>query len=192
LNKGGTEERLRGWLPVPLTPQGVQQAHDVAGQLSLRPDSFSASDLPRAAQTADIVGKHLGMAPKLEPNIRDWNTGDLAGTKVTDSLPQMKELIRTPDVSAPNGESIDSYLARFVPEMRKRIEDPGMHLVVGHARGAMVLQGIASPVNGKGEGIDPKYLLDRPDVDPGGVMTIDPRWNVKVQNPKAGKAGKTS
>lgn len=183
LNKGGNEERLRGWLPVPLTRQGEQQAHDAGEQLSLRPDTFQNSDLHRAQQSADIIGSHLGMTPTPDPNIRDWNTGDLAGQKVTDVLPTLKHLIAKPDQPAPNGESLDSYLARFVPAMRALVESPGTHLVVGHARGASVLEGIASPVNGQGGALDNRFLQERPRLQPGGVMTIDPQWNIKVKNP---------
>ncbi len=183
LNKGGHEERLRGWLPVPLTAEGRAQAKDAASQISLQPDSFHSSDLPRAAESAQIIGKELGIAPILDSNIRDWNTGSLAGQKVADVLPEFKGLIKNPDVSAPDGEPLNAYLARFVPEMKKRVADPGVHLVVGHARGASVLEGIASPVDGKGDGIDPKYLLERPNTQPGGVLLIDQQWNTKVRNP---------
>ena len=183
LNKGGSEERLRGWLPAPLTAEGKQQAEDVASQIPLQPDSFHASDLPRAAETAQIIGKQLGIAPVLDSNIRDWNTGSLAGQKVVDVLPELKGLIKNPDVSAPEGEPLNAYLARFVPEMKQRVADPGVHLVVGHARGASVLEGIASPEGGKGDQIDQNYLLERPNTQPGGVLLIDQQWNTKVKNP---------
>jgi broad specificity phosphatase PhoE len=186
-NAGGSEERLRGWLPVPLTAEGIKQAHDAAAQLPLQPDTFSTSDLPRALQTADIVGQHLGQAATPNSNIRDWNTGDLAGQKVKDVLPDLKRLIEQPDESAPNGEPLNAYLQRFVPEIKQRVGDPGVHLVVGHARGASIIQGLASPVGEVGKNIDEKFLLTRPDVQPGGVMTVDPNWNIKIKNPNGSK-----
>ena len=184
---GGSEERLRGWLPIPLTAEGVKQAHDAASQIMLQPDTAVTSDLPRAMQTADIVGQHLGRQITPDPNIRDWNTGDLAGQKVTDVLPILHSLVQHPDMPAPGGEPLNAYLARFVPEIKQRVADPGVHLVIGHARGASIIQGLASSVGGVGDSIDEDFLMKRPDVQPGGVMTVDPQWGIKMVNPDGSK-----
>jgi broad specificity phosphatase PhoE len=186
-NAGGSEERLRGWLPVPLTSEGVKQAHNAAAALGLRPDTAVTSDLPRAMQTADIVGKHLETPITPDPKIRDWNTGNLAGQKVTDVLPLLKHLVTHPDEPAPGGEPLNAYLARFVPEIKKRVADPGIHLVIGHARGASIIQGLASEVGGKGDDIAKEFLMKRPDVKPGGIMTVDPQWGIKIRNQDGSK-----
>jgi broad specificity phosphatase PhoE len=133
-------------------------------------------------QTAQILGKHLGMQATPESAIRDWNTGIYAGQKVEDVLKIIQGFIMSPEDVVPGGESFNTYLRRFEPAMRKRVASPGIHLVVGHARGASVLQGIASPVGGVGRGIDPQLLLEKPDVKPGGVMIITPEWKTKVIN----------
>lgn len=186
LNKGGSEERLRGWLPVPLAAKGILQAKATAKTLTQmlpgKPATFTASDLNRAQQTAGIVGKALDLQAQPDSRIRDWNTGDLAGQKVEDVLPLLKGLIKTPDVAAPNGEPLNAYLQRFVPTMREKVAAPGIHLVVGHARGSVILEGIASEVGGKGGEIDPKFLLERPQLQPGGVMIVTPNWDVKIHN----------
>jgi broad specificity phosphatase PhoE len=188
LNKGGSEERLRGWLPVPLSELGQQQATTTARRLAqilpVQPDTFVASDLHRAHQTAQIVGSALGQTPEPDPRVRDWNTGKLAGQKVDDVLPLIKELIKNPDDPAPGGEALNQYLDRFVPTMREKVASPGVHLVVGHARGATILEGIADDVGGKGGDINPRFLLERPRVQPGGVLIIDKNWNTKVDNPE--------
>ena len=191
---GGEGERLRGWLPVPLTVQGEKDAHTAASEISLRPDTFSSSDLPRAHQTAQIVGEHLGMVPTLDERLRDWNTGNLAGQPVKDVLPLMHHLFEHPDLPAPGGESVQDYLARFEPAIREKVAAPGVHLVVGHGRGSTIIQGIASPLGGVGgPEIDRQFLFERPELQPGGVMTVDPQWNVKIKNPggKNGKSGPT-
>ncbi len=189
LNKGGSEERLRGWLPVPLSPLGQQQAHETAARLAKAlptdPATFTTSDLPRAVQTSAILGKALGQTATPDTNVRDWHTGDLAGQKVEDALPQLRHLISHPDEPAPNGEPLNTYLDRFVPAMREKVESPGVHLVVGHARGATVLEGIADPEGGKGGQIAPHALLDRPRVQPGGILIINPKWDTTVDNPSA-------
>lgn len=179
LNLGGTKEALRGWLPVPLTPEGRQQAKDAGQQLKgIRPDTFSSSDLPRAMETAQIVGKAIGKAPAPDTNIRDWHTGDLAGKKFVDVKDHLMHLVDNPDEPAPNGESLNTYLNRFVPAMRSRITDPGLHVVVGHARGASILEGIASPVGGVGGDIDKAFLKARPNTQPGEILQVPPTWDV--------------
>ena len=187
LNKGGSEERLRGWLPVPLSDLGQQQAREtakrLAQQLSVDPQTFTTSDLHRALQTSAIVGQALGKQAVPDTRVRDWNTGDLAGQKVTDVLPTLKHLISHPDESAPNGEPLNAYLDRFVPAMRDKVTSPGVHLVVGHARGATVLEGIADDEGGKGQHIAPRFLLERPRVQPGGILIINKDWQTHVDNP---------
>ena len=180
LNLGGSKETLRGWLPVPLTPEGRQQAKDAGQQLKgIRPDTFTSSDLPRAMETAHLVGKAIGHAASPDTNIRDWNTGDLAGKKFTDVKDHLMHLVDHPDEPAPHGESLNSYLNRFVPAMKSRINDPGIHLVVGHARGASVLEGIASPVGGVGQDVDKAFVKARPTTQPGEILHVPANYDLK-------------
>lgn len=187
LNAPGDGERLRGWLPVPLAPEGRQQASAtglrLAQLLSVDPDSFTASDLLRALQSAGIIGAHLGLTFVPDSRVRDWNTGKYAGTLVKDSLPKLKALIKTPDEPAPDGESLNTYLDRFIPAMREHIESSGVHLVVGHARGSAILEGIADPVGGVGHDINPAFLFAKPNVQPGGILIINNHWGVTTDNP---------
>lgn len=187
LNKGGNEERLRGWLPVPLSPKGEAQAQYSANRLlkvlPVAPTTARASDLHRTLQTKDIVGKTLGINITPDSRVRDWNTGDMAGQKVTDVLPLMRHLIKNPDEPAPGGESVNDYRGRFEPLMRELVASPGVHLVVGHARGATLLQGMADPEGGKGGDIPVSFLLNRPTVKPGGILIINSKWDTKVDNP---------
>ncbi len=72
-----------GWTDTPLTELGRQQAEllaarlpDVIGELPAR---LYCSDLLRAMQTAQIVGRALGLEPILEPGLREINNGVAAG-----------------------------------------------------------------------------------------------------------------
>jgi broad specificity phosphatase PhoE len=187
LNGEGSKERLRGWLPVPLASEGRAQAEDTGRRLVSAThggvDSFETSDLPRAVETSNIISKHIGIQPTANTNIRDWNTGKLAGEKVEDVLPMLKYLIAHPDEPAPEGEALNVYLGRFDPAMREKVAAPGVHLVVGHARGATVLQGIADSEGGKGGEIAARFLFNRPTVQPGGILVINRDWNTQVYNP---------
>ena len=191
LNKGGTEERLRGWLPVPLAPKGIEQAKATGLRLAQNiptPDSARESDLNRTMQTGDIIGNALGIKVEPDPRVRDWNTGKLAGQKVMDVLPELQRLIKNPDEPAPGGESVNDYRQRFEPLMRDLVTAPGVHLVIGHARGATLLQGIADPEGGKGGDVPIRFLLNRPTVEPGGILIVNKNWDTTVDNPSAGGA----
>jgi len=189
LNGQGSEERLRGWLPAPLSPAGIEDAKKAAAALpkGLKVDSFTTSDLPRAVQTAQILSQAIGKEPEPDPMLRDWNTGRLAGQKVQEVLPLMKALITHSNVPAPDGEPLEGYLARFVPLVKAAVNDKGLHLMVGHARGATVLEGLAHPTGGKGGSINRELLYDKPQIEPGGMMLITPDWNMKISNPSAEK-----
>lgn len=172
---------------MPLSELGQQQAQETATRLAhilpADPDSFRASDLPRALQTAHIISGALGVPFTPDANVRDWNTGQMAGKKVEDMLPTLQYFIKNPDEPAPGGEAVNDYRSRFEPLMRELVASPGVHLVVGHARGATVLEGIASDEGGKGGDIPTHFLLDRPNVQPGGVLIINRNWDTQVDNP---------
>lgn len=181
-----SQERLRGWLPVPLAPKGLAQAKVAAKQLVkvlTSVASFETSDLHRAMQTSKIVGDAIGHKATPNPNIRDWNTGKLAGQKVEDVLDKLFFYIDHPDVPAPDGETLNTYLDRFLPLMRQKVASAGVHVVVGHARGASILEGLASKIGGKGGEVDPSFLRVRPAVQPGGILIINKHWDKSIDNP---------
>lgn len=172
---GSSQERLRGWLPADLTPKGHKQAQAAAENLKGIPiASFHSSDLPRAAETASHVTNAIGMPATHTFNLRDWNTGDLAGQKFPDVKDHLFHLIDNPDTPAPNGESLNTYIQRFVPFVKSLVESPDTHLVVGHARGTQVLRALA---DNNGEWITPKPLKDKPVTDPGQSLIISPDWS---------------
>ncbi len=193
LNSNAPEsEKLRGWLPVPLSPQGIKEGQDAGSRLAKvlpgAPTTFRASDLNRAQQTAAIIGQAIGVQATPDSSVRDWNTGQLAGQKVQDVLPTLKHLIKNPDEVAPGGESMNDYRQRFEPLMRQLVAAPGVHVVVGHGRGASLLEGIANPEGGKGVNAPVSFLLERPRVKPGGILVINSKWDTTVDNPPEQKS----
>ena len=168
-------ERLRGWLPVDLNEKGREQAKEAASQLaSIKPASFSTSDLQRATQTADTVAPSVGMKAEPRTELRDWNTGDLAGQEVGKVLPQLHHLIDHPEVSAPGGEPLAQYLQRFFPYVKSLIESPDLHLVVGHARGSQIIH---SAANRGGQGFDHLPLKEKPALGPGQMLYVAQDWS---------------
>lgn len=186
-------KKVGGWSPAPLNHEGIQQAHQ-AGQLlaGLHPDSFHTSDIPRAHQTAQIVGKYIGHAPVSTSALRTWNSGSLAGKKYADAQDQVKYYLDHPNIPVPGGESIDAYLERFLGFIKPLVQDDKQHLIVGHSRGAGSLQGVASPVGGVGQQVDRAFMQNKPEIHPGGMLVIHPSWALQIHNlPKISGASKS-
>jgi broad specificity phosphatase PhoE len=72
-----------GWTDTPLTELGRRQAEltgpALAALIGDRPFAFYASDLARAAETAGILARSLGVKPALVPALRELNNGEAAG-----------------------------------------------------------------------------------------------------------------
>ncbi len=72
-----------GWTDTPLTSLGRQQAAAIAARLNRdlanTPCQLYASDLKRAAQTAEIVNGELGVAVQYVPELREFNGGGATG-----------------------------------------------------------------------------------------------------------------
>jgi probable phosphoglycerate mutase len=72
-----------GWTDTSLSPLGKRQARLLAGRLrrELRgvPVKLISSDLQRARQTADIIGRALGVRPVAARALREFNNGAAAG-----------------------------------------------------------------------------------------------------------------
>jgi broad specificity phosphatase PhoE len=74
--------RAQGWRDTPLNDTGRAQAHALAERIAARPDpvaSLWSSDLSRARETAEIVGRRIGLAPRLDWRLREGNRGNWEG-----------------------------------------------------------------------------------------------------------------
>jgi broad specificity phosphatase PhoE len=115
LNVPGKDERLRGWLDLPLDQQGLQEASETAELLSNYPvEAIYSSDLRRARQTAEALRRRT-QAPRVHTtsDLRPWNLGVFAGQRVHDILPFLNLLNRHPDLAAPSGESYYQFYGRY-------------------------------------------------------------------------------
>ncbi len=72
-----------GWTDTGLTELGCRQAACLASRLKREmedtPCRVVSSDLKRAFQTAQIVGKEIGVTPESVPELREFNNGMAAG-----------------------------------------------------------------------------------------------------------------
>lgn len=115
--------------------------------------------------------------------LRDWNTGHLAGQKVTDVLPELHHYIDNPDQAVPGGEPLNNYISRLLPFVKQLVEDSRTHLAVGHARGTQVLHALSAT---NGRSLDPQILKAKPVVDPGQALVIGSDWTM-IPDHKEGK-----
>jgi probable phosphoglycerate mutase len=85
------EGRWQGQLPIGLNEHGQMQARRLAARLACEPIvAVYASDLPRAAQTAQILADALKVPLTLDPDLREVYVGDwegLLGGEVRERFP---------------------------------------------------------------------------------------------------------
>ncbi len=111
-------ERLRGWLDLPLTRRGREDAAEAGEKLKdYDVAALFSSDLRRARQTARIIGEKIGVKPTENPKLRPWNVGDLAGKLVADVREEMDYYQKHPDKKTPGGESFESFYERWEQEL---------------------------------------------------------------------------
>ena len=153
LNVPGKDERLRGWLDIPLDEQGLAEAAETAQRLADYPvAAIYASDLRRARQTAEILRRRTHAARvSTTTELRPWNLGVFAGQRIVDILPFLNQLNRHPDLAAPSGESFYQFYGRYSRRlnelMRLAHETPHCIVAVTHVRNLLAAQTIIEQGN---------------------------------------------
>jgi broad specificity phosphatase PhoE len=148
LNVPGRDERLRGWLDIPLDDQGLQEAADTAERLADYPvEAIYSSDLRRARQTAEVLRRRTG-APRVatSKDLRPWNLGVFCGQRVYDILPFLNLLNQHPDMVAPSGESFYQFYGRYSQRLNELMNlaqrSSGSVVAVTHVRNVLATQTI--------------------------------------------------
>jgi probable phosphoglycerate mutase len=114
LNSLDREERLRGWMDIPLDDQGLLEAEETAQRLAQYPVAhIYSSDLYRARQTAAAVVRATLVPIVHTAGLRPWDLGTLAGQRVKDILPILQQLELDPTLPAPGGESFLQFCDRY-------------------------------------------------------------------------------
>ena len=93
IRHGQSEHHLKdltgGWTDTGLTELGRRQAAHLASRLKREigdtPLKLYCSDLKRAFQTAEILGKEMGLTPNLAPRLREHNNGIAAGNTIEEA-----------------------------------------------------------------------------------------------------------
>jgi broad specificity phosphatase PhoE len=143
-----SQDRIRGWTDVPLSEEGRAEAHRLATEFRGLPiGSVYASDLGRAAETAQLLSKGLGSPQvKLVQGLRPWHLGDFAGQPATYVQPHVERYVREfPDKPVPGGESFQQFVWRLLDETSKLMAEatanPALRVVaVAHFRCLKLVQ----------------------------------------------------
>lgn len=179
--------RLQGWLDIPLSEIGLQQAQQLAEYLKTvtapRFDAVHTSDLSRAAETARLATAHLGLPVIASPRLRERNYGRYQGldwTALSEGLASQGVNLRDPDQAVEEGESLRAFAQRITTTFHDLAQqNPGKNLLV-FAHGGVI--DIAWRMAGghsldtKREGTILNTSINIFDIDPEGVCKMG-AWN---------------
>ena len=124
------ENRFTGWVDVPLSPKGIEEAHRAGELLKNVPiDKLYTSVLQRAMETARIVLEVRGggeIPTERDQALNERHYGDLQGLNKAETAKQYGDeqvhiWRRSYDVPPPNGESLQDTAARTLPYFKEHI-----------------------------------------------------------------------
>jgi broad specificity phosphatase PhoE len=117
--------RVQGFRDTPLNEVGRRQAAALADRVAGDGIvSLWASDLSRASETAEIVGRRIGLSPRLDARLREANRGRWEGRLFVDIEREEPELYRAwrkagASFRFPGGESLQDQLVRVSAAARE-------------------------------------------------------------------------
>jgi 2,3-bisphosphoglycerate-dependent phosphoglycerate mutase len=140
LNLPGRDQRLRGWLDVPLDREGLDEAAATAKQVKrdYQVDAIYCSDLRRARQTAEVLRRQTKARVIHTGDLRPWNLGVFCGQRVSEILPYLNLLSQHPELAAPSGESFYQFFGRYAHRLNELLvlaeQSPNCVVAVTHVR----------------------------------------------------------
>ncbi len=124
------ENRFTGWIDVPLTEKGREEARKAGEKLkAIKFDKAYTSVLIRANETLDIILKEIGQTKipiEKDQALNERHYGDLQGLNKAETAKKFGEeqvhiWRRSYDIAPPNGESLKDTAARTLPYFEKKI-----------------------------------------------------------------------
>jgi broad specificity phosphatase PhoE len=131
--KDESADRIRGWLDVPLTDGGEEEASRIGEQLADQDiRRIYTSPLRRAVMTAKLIGEKVGIKVVTNECLYPWNVGILTGKPSKEAVPQLiRYASATPDEPIPDGESFNHFKKRAF-RFLLLLEHEGTVLVTHH------------------------------------------------------------
>jgi broad specificity phosphatase PhoE len=121
------EQRVLGQRDVPLSAEGIEQARAVATALSgVKLGEVLSSPLQRAVQTAEIIGRQVGIEVARDPRLIDFKLGRWTGMSYAEvsATSEYQRFLREPQaMSIPGGESFDEIQRRSVAAIEQALSD---------------------------------------------------------------------
>jgi 2,3-bisphosphoglycerate-dependent phosphoglycerate mutase len=124
------ENRFTGWVDVPITPLGAEEAHRAGRELKgIAFDMAFTSDLKRAQQTLEIMLGELGcpgLRTERDRALNERHYGDLQGLDKAETAKKFGDAQvhiwrRSYDVRPPGGESLQDTAERTLPYFKAKI-----------------------------------------------------------------------
>lgn len=131
--------RAQGWRDTPLNAHGRAQAAALGERLAGQGiAALWSSDLSRARETAEIVGRRIGLSARPDRRLREGHRGRWEGRLFVDIAREEPELYAAwrqagPDFRFPGGESLLEHQERVIASLTDiHAEGPLPALVVCH------------------------------------------------------------
>ena len=130
--------RLQGWLDIPLSDIGLEQARQLATHLKAMDTphfhGVYSSDLSRAAETARLATAHLALPVVTHEGLRERNYGRYQGldwAALSEGLASEGINLRDPEQAVEDGESLREFAERIASTFKALAkENPGKNLLV--------------------------------------------------------------
>ncbi len=132
--------RVQGQTDVPLDDVGREQARTAAARLaSLRPSRIVTSDLSRARETAEELGRRTGVEVEIDTRFRERSFGVREGLTMAEAFEQfpdhMARWLAGDEAGIPGSESSSAAGERFAAALTEHLETlvpDGTLVVVSH------------------------------------------------------------
>jgi probable phosphoglycerate mutase len=130
------QRRVQGMTDISLNDTGRQQAHALAERLKAEQwDIMYASDLSRAVETAEIVGRALDLPVQTDQRLREMYCGEIEGTTLEDRISRWGSEWESLSLGIEDEQSISGRGVSFVADISVHYPNKKV-LVVSH--GALV------------------------------------------------------
>jgi broad specificity phosphatase PhoE len=121
---GVSEDRIRGWLDVPLNSSGREDAKKAAKKLSKEsPSKIYSSDLVRAHETASIINQEFGVPIVTTKTLRPWGLGVFQGKKTSDVIDELNHLVLNDNEVPKDGESFRNFRERYLKQVKAIMDE---------------------------------------------------------------------
>ena len=121
------EGRVLGQRDVPLSPEGVAQAEEVAANLAgVKLGEVLSSPLQRAVQTAEIIGREASIEVARDPRLNDFKLGKWTGMSYAEVAAdaEYQRFLRDPaSTGIPGGESLLEIQRRAIAAVEQALSD---------------------------------------------------------------------